>query len=91
MRRRTSGSASGWLQGSVALPSSFHEWMLKRGWVMPASIQRSSSSASGAGPAKPPTSWPWFAQPDSDIDRPIGRLNASVFQLVRLSPDQVWA
>ena len=44
---------------------------MKRGMNMPDCTQRTNSSASGAGPAKPPMSWPVLETPDSARPSPI--------------------
>ena len=54
-------------------------------------LQRSSSSASGAGPAKPPMSQPILEQPDRPMPRMVAMLNLTVRQSVRLSPPQTCA
>ncbi len=64
---------------------------MKRGLNAPLCIQRTSSSGSGTGPKKPPTSWPVLNMPDRLIVRPMRMFQRSVCQLVVLSPDHVCA
>ncbi len=42
---------------SVTVLSLLAEWMENRGWKTPFCTQRTKSSSSGAGPAKPPRRW----------------------------------
>ena len=53
--------------------------------------QRSSNSAPGRGPVKPPMSWPTSGIPDRLMDRLCARFQRKVCQLVKLSPLQVSA
>ena len=62
-----------------------------RGFRQQACTQRRNSSASGDGPAKPPTSWPTLNRPDSDICSPVRMFQRKLSQLVVLSPLQLWA
>ena len=82
---------SSYIQGWVTVLSSLAELRVNRGWKMPLWIQRSSSSASGAWPAKPPMSQPMLGQPDRPIPTMVAMLNLTVRQSVRLSPPQTWA
>ncbi len=82
-------AAPGCIQGSLAVPSSFQEWMENRGMKTLNCTQRTNSSGSGFAPAKPPTSWPMLETPDKARPSPILTLYFSVFHEVALSPDQV--
>ena len=88
---RIAAVASACSQGVFTLPSSFHEFMMNRGLSAQACAQRIRSSASGTGPAKPPTSWPVSNNPESPIVSAIRWFQRNVLQLVVLSPVQVWA
>ena len=70
------------IHGSVTVLSLLAEWMEKRAWKMPCCTQRTNSSSSGAGPAKPPMSAPSFGWPDRPMPVMIGMLYLRLFQLV---------
>ena len=59
-----------------------------RGRKTPNCTKRTKSSGSGAGPEKPPMSWPLLETPESERPRPMFKLYLKVSQS-ELSPDQV--
>ena len=80
-----------YIQGSVTVLSLLAEWMENRGWNTPFCTQRTNSSSSGAGPAKPPMSAPSLGWPDRPMPVIMGMLYCKEVQLVQLSPHQFWA
>ena len=85
------GIAPACSHGVLISPPAFHEFMMKRGLNAPLCVQRTRSSGSGTGPAKPPTSCPMLNMPDRLIVSPIRMFQRSVCHDVVLSPDHVCA